>query len=446
VRYLNPAAVCAGCARAAAPPKPAKTIICARCGQRRRNVGHGLCNRCNLADPDRPFRYADALAGRLTTTPAWWQEFVIIVAARRHPSDAVTILRETGRLLAAEPVSPEQLLARCAHRGTARALATFFISRGLAVPPRDEQPDRAAARRQHYLDSVPARLAPAVSEFTRTRLESQPTAQHAGRRPISDTTIECQLWVLRDLALHLAASRPVTAWAEVTTADLDAFVADRPHNRHHCIYVLRAFFGWAKRRRLVLIDPARPLRPGPQPGFRGTVIDVETQRRLFRRWTEHTTHPHERLIGLLALVHAASNQQIRKLTVGDIDRRRHTVRLAGRPHPTVLDPFCWDAIDACITHRHTLNTANPNVIVTGRTRAGDQPADSTYLARTIAHAGTTVASCRQTRISQLVTDLDPKLAAAALGMHDTGLVRYLADNVDNDRLHRTPGRPMNPGA
>lgn len=47
------------------------------------------------------------------------------------------------------------------------------------------------------------------------------------------------------------------------------------------------------------------------------------------------------------------------------------------------------------------------------------------------------------RISQLVTDLDPKLTAAALGMHDTGLVRYLADNVDNDRLQRNL---TNPGA
>ena len=47
--------------------------------------------------------------------------------------------------------------------------------------------------------------------------------------------------------------------------------------------------------------------------------------------------------------------------------------------------------------------------------------------------------CRQTRIAQLVTDLDPKLAATALGMQDSGLVRYLAGNVDSDRLERTPG-------
>ena len=54
-----------------------------------------------------------------------------------------------------------------------------------------------------------------------------------------------------------------------------------------------------------------------------------------------------------------------------------------------------------------------------------------------APAATTPAACRRTRIAQLVNDLDPKLTAAALGMHDTGLVRYLADNVDRDRLQRT---------
>jgi hypothetical protein len=57
-------------------------------------------------------------------------------------------------------------------------------------------------------------------------------------------------------------------------------------------------------------------------------------------------------------------------------------------------------------------------------------------------------ACRQTRIAQLVTDLDVKLTATALAMNDTGLVRYLAENVDRDRLTATkrtaradPGAP-----
>jgi hypothetical protein len=100
----------------------------------------------------------------------------------------------------------------------------------------------------------------------------------------------------------------------------------------------------------------------------------------------------------------------------------------------------WTALRACLTRRQTLNTLNPHLIVTAVTRTRTTPADSTYLTRQLAQAATTPSTCRQTRIAQLVTDLDPKLAAAALGMQDSGLVRYLADNVDHDRLQRSvPG-------
>ena len=45
-------------------------------------------------------------------------------------------------------------------------------------------------------------------------------------------------------------------------------------------------------------------------------------------------------------------------------------------------------------------------------------------------------------MTELVNDLDPKLTAAALGMNDTGLVRYAADNVARDRLRAAaPPRP-----
>ena len=204
--------------------------------------------------------------------------------------------------------------------------------------------------------------------------------------------------------------------------------------------MLRRYFAWARQRKLILTDPARPLRPGAQPAFTGTVLDTGTQRALLRRWTSPATHPHERLAGLLALLHAASSAQIRGLTVTGIDARRRTLALAGRPFPTPADPATWAAVQACLDHRDRLATVNPHVIVTHATRTGDTPADGSYLSSRLAPAGTTPSACRQTRIAQLVNDLDPKLTAAALGMRDSGLVRYLADNVAHDRLHRTkPG-------
>jgi hypothetical protein len=78
---------------------------------------------------------------------------------------------------------------------------------------------------------------------------------------------------------------------------------------------------------------------------------------------------------------------------------------------------------------------NPHLIVTGVTRTRDAAADSSYLSRKLEASGTTPATCRQTRLAHLVTSLDPKLAAAALGMNGGGLVRYLDDNIAQDRLH-----------
>jgi len=159
LRHLGPGDVCASCVRAAAPPKAPKTIRCISCDQQRRNVGHGLCNRCNLADLDRPFNYAAAQARKMSPVPEWWNEFSAFVAARHHPGGAVAVLRATGRLLAADPTaSPHRLLTCSAGAGpTNRALTAFFISRGLALSG-DREQRVAAQRRARYLDAVPAAL------------------------------------------------------------------------------------------------------------------------------------------------------------------------------------------------------------------------------------------------------------------------------------------------
>jgi hypothetical protein len=421
-------------------------IACAGCGQERRHASHGLCNRCSLADPDRPFRYAAAMARRLGQVPPWWDDLAAYAAARHHPGGAVGILRETGRLLAADPAaSPLQVLDRCEPAtGTAgRALRRFFASRGLVLPGDDKQ-RRAAQRRRRFLDAVPAGLAAAVAAFNDSQLQERERARRTGRRPLSDQTLETRLRTLRDLAVYLTSAGPVTSWSQVITADLEGFLASSPGNRHQRTYILRGFFGWARHRKLLLIDPAASLRLGSQPAFTGNVMDISAQRAVFRRWTSPAAHPHERLTGLLALLHGASSSQIRNLTTGDTDPAQRTVNLAGRPFPTPLDPVSWAALEDCLHHRDVLHTLNPHVIVTRATRTGDSPADQSYLTRALRPAGTTPSLCRQTRISQLVTDLDPKLAATALGMQGTGLIRYLADNVDRDRLQRTPAASRHP--
>src|SRR5439155_9139561 len=119
--------------------------------------------------------------------------------------------------------------------------------------------------------AVPAGFAGAVAAFNDTQLADQDRAR---RHPLSSITLEGCLRILRDLARHLTAAGPVTSWAEVTSDDLDGFLAARPRSRHQDIYLLRRYFAWARQRKLILIDPARPLRPGTQPAFTGTVLDT----------------------------------------------------------------------------------------------------------------------------------------------------------------------------
>ena len=203
LRHLGESGVCVICGRGTVPGRPAKTIACARCGEQRRNARQGLRNRCSLADPDRPFRYSAAMAGRLHPVPAWWDDLTAFAAARHHPGGAIVILREAGRLLSAGPdASPQQLLDRCAPAtGTAgRALRAFFTSRGLTLPG-DEKQRRATARRRRHLDAVPDCLAAAVAAFNRSQLAEQERARRAGRHPLSDITLETRLRILRVSAI-----------------------------------------------------------------------------------------------------------------------------------------------------------------------------------------------------------------------------------------------------
>lgn len=444
LRHLQANGRCAGCLRAAAPRKSPKTIRCGSCGEQRRNVGHGLCNRCALADPDRPFRYAASLARQMAPAPTWWNPLVEFTAARYHPGGTVAVLRETGRLLISDPTMTPHQLGRLPTTTltpiTQRVLTAFFTRHRLALAP-DVAHQRATARRERFLAAIAAPLAEAVAEFDHAQIIEEDRRRRTGQRTLSDITLESRLRILRDLAAHLRARRTVTGWAEVSTGDLETFLAHTPAARHQRTYVLRRFFGWAKGRKLILTDPTQGLSLGAQPAFTGTVLEAATQRALFVRWTRNTTPDQERLVGLLALLHAASNAEIRSLRVTDVDTARRTVALAGRPFPTPLDPPTWAALQACLAARETARTLNPHVIVTRVTTSRDTPADSTYLSRLLAPAGTTPSTCRQTRLTELVNDLDPKLTAVVLGMNNNGVVRYAADNVARDRLQRRLASP-----
>jgi hypothetical protein len=161
---------------------------------------------------------------------------------------------------------------------------------------------------------------------------------------------------------------------------------------------------------------------------------------LFRRWTtDRHVHPHEALTGLLALIHGASSEELRGLTIDGIDTAGRAVRLGRRPHPVLLDPATWAAVERCLAHHQQMRTANPHLLVTRKTKATRVAASEDYSRNLLRAAGVQPRMLRYTRLAELVTGTDPKLVSAAFGIHPLTATHYLAGHIDAVRMPE-PGR------
>lgn len=345
-----------------------------------------------------------------------------------------------GRLLIDEHSDhPQALLERARRPGRSmgslgRALEDFFLERGLALPT-DQAERLAAGRRQRRIDAVPQPLRPGVELFAASLLRARDRAVRAATWPRTDHTIETALAIVRDLAVFLAQSRGKNDWSTVDTHDLEEFLSGLAKSRKRRLVVLRQFFRFARVRRLILIDPTAELVAREPRGFRGVTLTLDQQRSLFRRWsTDPAVHPHEALVGILALVHGVSSQEVRLLRIADIDNAARTAWLGHRPHPVPLDPASWSVLQRALAHRQTQRTDNPHVIVTRGTKATRIPASTAYLSHVLDPAAVNPRCLRSTRLVDLVGGMDPKLVAAAFGMNPEGVLIYLADHVDPGRI------------
>lgn len=399
-----------------------------------------MCSRCLQRDPSRPFIAGDHLADRLSDPPEWLPGFVVHVAGAYSPSRATTLLTELGRLLADEHSNhPQSVLERARRSGRsmgalARTLQDFFTEHGLALPT-DHAERLAAGRRERRIAAVPPTLQQAVRDYESHLLRCRSRARRAGTLPRSDHTVESALSTIRDLAVFVNTIRSKEDWATIGISDIEAFLATSPTNQPRNLTVLRQFFRFARRRHTILIDPTNGLKRQQNKGFRGRTLTRQQQRELFKRWTiEPDVHPHEALVGLLALLHGASSQEVRLLQCDDIEDERRTIRLGARPHPVPLDPATWAAIQRCLTRRSLWLTNNPHVLVTKGTKAGRAAASTAYLSHVLDPCGYSPRMIRNTRLVDLVNTMDAKLVAAAFGLTPEATMIYLADSVDRSRL------------
>ena len=429
---------CGTCSRPGPGKDPPR--ICQTCGQLRRHAGLGLCSACLQRNPDRPFVTGANLAARLPDPPNWLADFVVYVAARHGPSRTCQMLGKLGQVLADDQSNlPQAVLERCRRPGRsigslARALEGFFVQRHLAIAT-DQAHQRAAERRRRRLQATPESLRPCADAFASTLLQQRERARRAGTKPRTDHTIEVALAVVRDFAQHLHTDSHKTDWALVDVQDVEAFLNLQPRNRNRRLLVLRQFFRFARTNRTILIDATRRLSAKQHKSFIGKTVPLQQQRQLFRRWTgDDSVHPHEALLGILALLHGATGQEVRLLRCADIDADLRTVRLGQRPRPVPLDPPTWQAIQRCLRHRQQQRTDNPHLVVTRGTKAGQRPASGAYFSHLLDACPVTTPALRSTRLINLVNTLDPKLTAAAMGMTSEAMMIYLADQIDDTRL------------
>jgi len=247
-------------------------------------------------------------------------------------------------------------------------------------------------------------------------------------------TIEASLAIVRDFARFIDTDSTKEDWSVVDVSEIEAFLVLQPRNGQRRLGALRQFFRFARSSKLVLVDPTRGIPVPRQGGFRGATLGIAEQRRLFRRWTCGDVHPHEAFVGLLALLHAASNAELRALRLSDIGRNESSVKLGNRPHPVPLDPPSADALRRTLRHRDEFRTLNQHVVVTRITRTRATAASAPYVTHILDPAGVSPKLLRTTRLVALVGSLDPKVVGEALGMNAEGLVNYISDDVDTGRL------------
>src|ERR1700761_7009338 len=431
-------------ARQAAARRPCPR--CGRPGDLRGETGWGGAgSACSQRRPDRAFTAGAGLAGRLGSPPDWLDGFIAHLAGAYSPARACQLITALGRLLDdGQPAHSQALIERARWPGRsmgplARSLETFFTGHGLALPTAHAG-QLAAGRRQRRIDAVPGPLRPAVDGFAGSMLAARQRARRARTTPRGDHTIETALATIRDLALFLADGRGKQDWALADVHDVEAFLATLPRARKRRLTVLRQFFRFARSRKAILADPTRDLAAREPWGFTGRTLRLDEQRELFRRWTTGgDAHPHEALLGILALLHGASGDEVRHLRVNHIDETARTARLGSRPHPVPLDPASWRALQRCLAHRESQRTANPHVIVTKVTKAGRSPASTAYVTDLLDGCRGPPRPVRCPRLADLVNTIDPKLVAAAFGMKPESVMYYLADHVDDGRLQPRPG-------
>jgi integrase len=226
---------------------------------------------------------------------------------------------------------------------------------------------------------------------------------------------------------------PLASWTaryeslrQVTTEDLTAELAPfTGATRLLALSAMRSLFGTLKARRVLFANPAAPVtgrRVQPPP-----VLPLEDGLRARLLGLLHD--PAERLIVLLAGVHALRPADICALTLDDADPAAGTLAVGGRARP--LDRLTAGQLRAWLQDRHARwpATANPHLLINRSTGGGVKPVSRGYVQHAVRGAGITAAELRADRLlgEAHASGSDPLRLTHLFGISDPTAIRYCAE-------------------
>jgi integrase len=167
----------------------------------------------------------------------------------------------------------------------------------------------------------------------------------------------------------------------------------RRHQLRTTIVAVRSLFRFAKKRGLVFANPAARLKAADPGGSLLPMTDAE-----IRAVEQAATSPAQRLIVVLAAVHAARWAAIRDLTLDDLDLPNRRITIAG--HPQRLGELTHRALQAWLGHRRATwpHTPNRHVLISVKTALGTGPVSRGYLNWNLQRHGVSIERIRRDRV------------------------------------------------
>ncbi len=235
---------------------------------------------------------------------------------------------------------------------------------------------------------------------------------------------------------YVAAVAPViTEWSqihgslrEISSEDVASAVAELEGSRRVMTAVaLRSLFKTLKSRRLIFSDPTRALSPGRFPSTPVLGLDPPSRSMLL----SSLERADQRLVVLLAGVHALSRADIMGLHLDDIDLDAETIEVRGHRRP--LERLVADHAVAWLEIRRQRwpRSANPHLLVTEKSAYGIGPVSTGYFKGVFARLPTTAADLRADRLLAEAVDsgADPLRLVRLFGLSPAAAMRYCAAAV-----------------